>query len=82
VIWTAPLKETVYDGMPVFYNGQVICNTLYGGVEGHNAANGRLLWAYKTGGGLQFAWPRVDNGTVYQASMDGSVTAITIPPGL
>lgn len=82
VVWESPLKETVYDGMPVLYGGQVICNTLYGGVEGLNAANGRLLWSCKTGGGLQFAWPCVDGGVVYQASMDGTVTAITPPAGL
>lgn len=80
VLWTASMPETVYDGSPVVVqNNQVICNSLYGGLEARNASNGERLWNYKTGAGLQFAWPTIADGTVYQTSFDGGLTAITIP---
>jgi outer membrane protein assembly factor BamB len=80
VLWTATMPEIVYDGSPVVVqNNQVVCNSLYGGVEALNAANGERLWDYKTGAGLQFSWPTIQDGTVYQTSFDGSLTAIAIP---
>lgn len=80
VLWNARMPEIVYDGSPVVVqNNQVICNSLYGGVEARNASNGERLWNYKTGAGLQFAWPTISDGTVYQTSFDGSLTAIHIP---
>ncbi|HEY3412924.1 MAG TPA: PQQ-binding-like beta-propeller repeat protein [Armatimonadota bacterium] len=79
VAWRSQMGEGAYDCRPTVHNGQVICNTLYGGVEAVNAATGGKLWSFKTGAGLTFAWPTVDGDTVYEPSMDGTLTAIRIP---
>jgi outer membrane protein assembly factor BamB len=79
VAWRAKMSESAYDCRPTVANGQVICNTLLGSVESFSAATGGKLWSYKTGAGLTFAWPTVDGNTVYQPSMDGTLTAISIP---
>jgi outer membrane protein assembly factor BamB len=80
VLWTARMPDIIYDGSPVVVgNNQVVCNSLYGGVQGRNAANGTRLWDYKTGAGLQFAWPTLADGVAYQTSFDGTLTAITLP---
>lgn len=76
VRWRGSLGEAAYDCSPVYTNGKIICNTLSGGVKGVDAATGKTLWSYKTGTGFTFAWPAVDGRTVYQPSMDGTLTEI------
>lgn len=78
-LWESKMGEIAYDCSPTYHNGQVICNTLLGSVEGHDAETGERLWAYKTGTGFTFAWPTIAGDTVYQPSMDGTLTAIPIP---
>jgi outer membrane protein assembly factor BamB len=79
VAWKSKMGEIAYDCSPVYHDGQVICNTLLGSVESHDAATGETRWPDKTGAGLSFAWPTVTATTVYQPSMDGTLTAIPLP---
>jgi outer membrane protein assembly factor BamB len=80
-VWTSPLEGGVNDGSAVVHDGQVICNTLLGGVEGHDAKTGVRLWSWKTGDGFEFSWPTVAGDTAYQTSFDGTLSAIRLPPG-
>ena len=77
--WKTKMGETTYDCRPTYTNGLVVCNNLFGGLRAYNAANGERVFQYKTGAGLQFAWPTVDGTTIYQPSMDGTLTA-AFPP--
>ncbi|HEY3269256.1 MAG TPA: PQQ-binding-like beta-propeller repeat protein [Armatimonadota bacterium] len=74
--WESQMSEIAYDCSPVYTDGKVICNTLLGSLEAHDAATGAKLWSWKTGGGLTFAWPTVSNGVTWLPSFDGSLTAV------
>lgn len=77
-VWKSRMPEIAYDCSPVYSRGQVICNMLTGGLGGYDAETGKELWVYKTGQGLNFAWPTVAGATVYQPSMDGTLTALAL----
>jgi outer membrane protein assembly factor BamB len=76
--WKSKMPEIAYDCSPTYVRGQVVCNMLTGGLGGYDAGTGKELWVYKTGQGLNFAWPTVAGATVYQPSMDGTLTAVTL----
>jgi outer membrane protein assembly factor BamB len=75
--WKTKMGETTYDCRPTYSDGIVVCNNLFGGLRAYNAANGEPVFQYKTGAGLQFAWPTVDGRTIYQPSMDGTLTSVS-----
>jgi serine/threonine-protein kinase len=78
VVWKTKMPEIAYDCRPTYADGQVVCNMLMGGLGGYDAETGAERWTYKTGQGLNFAWPTVDANHVYQPSMDGTLTAVTL----
>ena len=82
VAWTTPLELGRSVAEPIIRDGRVVVASLDGRVLALDAEDGEVLWSYRaTPGSLVLAAPAVgDDGTVYVADVDGTLTALR-PPG-